>query len=153
MLRGSVCRVVKEKKKPWFKKPPTATSRRMRLVRSVNTNLEKTMESLLRTQGIKYQRQPLLFGRPDFRIKSTKVLIFCDSSFWHGRRVKELTGEAFKKNKEFWVNKLQENKKRDSKINSALRKEGWKVLRFWDTDILSRPSKIVKKLALEIKNG
>lgn len=139
-------------RKRWFKKPTLETSERMKRVKSCGTKLEKRMESLLKNQKIKYQRQPLLFGRPDFRIKNTKILIFCDSSFWHGRRVKEITGEAFKKNKEFWVSKLRDNKKRDLKINCALKKEGWKVLRFWDTDVLSIPSKIVKKLVLEIKN-
>lgn len=153
MLRGSVCRVVKETKKPWFKKPSSATSRRMRLVRSANTKLEKTMESLLKAQGIKYQKQPPLLGRPDFAIKNTNILMFCDSSFWHGRRIKEITGEAFKKNKDFWVNKLVENKKRDAIINKTLRKDGWRVLRFWDTDVLKHPEKIIKKLALEIKEN
>lgn len=138
-------------KKPWFKKPSADTSRRMRLVRNINTKLEKAMESLLKAHSIKYQGQPSVFGRPDFRIKNTRVLIFCDSSFWHGRRKKEISGEAFKKNKEFWVNKLRENKKRDARINRALKKKGWRVLRFWDTDILKNPDKTIKKLTSEIK--
>ena len=109
------------------------------------------MEALLRAEGIKCQKQPPLLGRPDFRIKNTKILIFCDSAFWHGRRKKEITGEAFKKNKEFWVNKLRENKKRDARINETLRKDGWRVLRFWDTDVLKFPGKVAKRLKREIK--
>lgn len=128
-------------------------SERMKRVRSIGTRLESAMESLLKERKIKYVRQPSLFGKPDFRIKNTNVLIFCDSSFWHGRRMKEVSGEAFKKNKDFWVNKLRENKKRDAKITRILRKDGWKVLRFWDVDILKKPDKIIKKLSLEIKNG
>ena len=89
-------------------------------------------------------------GHPDFRIKEANVLVFCDSSFWHGRREKEIKGEAFKKNKEFWMNKLTENKKRDARINRALRKEGWCVLRFWDTDIFKFPEKVIKRLLKEI---
>ena len=124
----------------------------MKKVKSTDTNLEKTMEKTLRSLHIKYEKQPDLEGCPDFRIKGTNILIFCDSSFWHGRRMREITGEAFKKNKEFWVNKLMENKKRDARINRALRKEGWKVLRFWDTEILKNPNGIIKKLNLKIKN-
>jgi len=138
-------------KKPWFKKPSLAVSKRMKLVKSANTKLEKAMEALLRAEGIKCQKQPPLLGRPDFRIKNTKILIFCDSAFWHGRRKKEITGEAFKKNKEFWVNKLRENKKRDARINETLRKDGWRVLRFWDTDVLKFPGKVAKRLKREIK--
>lgn len=139
--------------KPWFKKPPHIVSKRMRLVKSVNTKLEKAMEILLKERGIKYQNQPSLFGRPDFRIKNTNILIFCDSSFWHGRRFKEISGETFKKNREFWINKLRDNKSRDVRINRALKKEGWRVLRFWDTEILKSPEKVIKKLRMEIKKN
>ncbi len=140
-------------KKPWFRKPNLETSERMRRVRSCGTKLEKIMEVLLRNQKIKHEKQPSLTGKPDFRVKNTNVLIFCDSSFWHGRRKRELKGEAFKKNRDFWVNKLLENKKRDARINNALRKEGWKVLRFWDTDILKSPAKVIKRLSREIKEN
>jgi len=56
----------------------------MKKVKGRGTKPEKIFASLLRKNGIKYQGQPKLFGKPDFRVKDTKVLIFCDSSFWHG---------------------------------------------------------------------
>ena len=111
------------------------------------------MEDLLKEQKMKYERQVDLPGCPDFKIVGTNVLIFCDSSFWHGRRAREIKGEAFKKNKEFWVNKLRENRRRDARINRILRKEGWHVLRFWDTDILKFPEKVIKKLLRELKKN
>lgn len=104
------------------------------------------MEVLLKSERIRYDKQPLLTGKPDFRVKRTNVLIFCDSSFWHGRREKETTGEVFKKNRPFWINKLENNKKRDAKVNRILRRAGWSVLRFWDTDILRKPLKVKNKL-------
>lgn len=139
-------------KKPWFKKPSQAVSMRMKRVKSTNTKIEEFMENLLKEQKIKYDRQLNLLGRPDFKIKGTNVLIFCDSSFWHGRREKERNGKAFKKNREFWANKLTENRKRDAKINRILKKEGWNVLRFWDTDILKYPEKVKNKLSKVINN-
>lgn len=143
----------KENKKPWFRKPSLAVSKRMKRVKSSDTKMEKVMESLLKEQKIKYKKQINLLGRPDFKIVGTNVLIFCDSSFWHGRREKEIKGEAFKKNREFWVNKLRENRRRDIRINRVLRKEGWRVLRFLDTDILKHPEKVTKKLLREIKKN
>jgi len=143
----------KKNKKPWFRRPSSAVSERMRRVRSSDTKMEKAVENLLKEQKIRYERQINLLGRPDFRISGTSILIFCDSSFWHGRRAKEIKGEAFKKNKEFWVNKLRENRKRDARINRTLRKAGWRVLRFWDTDILKNPEKLIKKLSMEIKKN
>lgn len=118
----------------------------MKKVKSIGTSLEKRMESILRSLGIMYQKQPNLQGHPDFRISGTNVLIFCDSSFWHGRREKEITGNSFKKNREFWREKLTENRKRDNRNNRALRKSGWSVQRFWDTDILKKPDKVINRL-------
>jgi len=129
-----------------FKKPPEEVSERMRKVKSRGTRLEERMESMLRELGVKYQKQLNLQGKPDFRIHGTNVLIFCDSSFWHGRREKEITGEAFRKNREFWEEKLIENRKRDARNNRALRKSGWSVQRFWDTDILKKPDKVMNRL-------
>jgi len=123
-----------------------STSDRMRRVKSKHTNLERLFARLLRSNGIRYQSQPRIFGNPDFRIKSTKILVFCDSSFWHGRNKNEITGKAFKTNRNFWVNKLKYNKARDTRTNRVLRKQGWAVLRFWDDDILKRSSFVVAKL-------
>ena len=129
-----------------FEKPSKEVSERMNKVKSDGTSLEKGMESTLKSLGIRYQKQPNLQGHPDFRISGTNVLIFCDSSFWHGKREKEITGEAFKKNREFWREKLTENRKRDNRNNRALRKSEWSVQRFWDTDILKRPDKVRNRL-------
>lgn len=144
---------IQKGKRPRFEKPSRKVSERMSRVRSFNTGLEKSMESLLKDQNIKYDRQPRLPGRPDFRISGTKILIFCDSSFWHGRRKNEVSGNAFKKNTEFWTRKLLENRKRDRRTNRALRKLGWHVLRFWDTDILKSPGKVKKKFLEEIEKN
>ncbi len=125
----------------------------MRQVKSSDTTLERVMENLLKRQKIKYNKHVNLPGRPDFRIVGTNILIFCDSSFWHGRREKELKGEAFKKNKEFWVNKLKKNRRRDAGINRILKKEGWQVLRFWDTDIFKFQDNVAKKILREINKN
>ena len=143
----------KKIRKPRFKVPPLAVSDRMKRVRSFGTSIERGMEALLKKKKIRYEKQPSLIGKPDFRIKRTNVLIFCDSSFWHGRKHKEMTGEAFKKNKDFWANKLQNNKKRDARVNRILRGEGWSVLRFWDTDILKNPLKVEVKLMRAIEKN
>ena len=136
-----------------FKKPTPKTSRRMKKVKGRGTRLEKIFASLLRRSGIKYQSQPKLFGKPDFRIKNTKVLIFCDSSFWHGRRKKEITGEAFRVNKSFWREKLLYNKNKDKRVNRVLRRQGWTVVRFWDDEILKHPDRVLKKLNKYVKTS
>jgi len=137
-------------KHPKFRKPSLETSRRMKRIRSSHTGLEKAMAHLLKELGLKYTFQPRIFGRPDFRILRTSILIFCDSSFWHGRRTREITGKAFKKNRAFWTAKLLQNKKRDERINTLLRRNGWAVLRFWDDDILKCPEKVKRRIRRKI---
>jgi len=129
-----------------FKKPTKDVSERMKKVKSRGTTLEKEMERILRSLHMRYQRQLDLRGNPDFRIRDANVLIFCDSSFWHGRREKEVSGKAFKRNRSLWVEKLTKNRKRDERNNRALRRAGWSVWRFWDTDILKRPEKVKNRL-------
>lgn len=128
-------------------------SERMKRVKSKGTSLEKNFAKLLSTNGIQYQNHPHVFGRPDFRIKLTNILIFCDSSFWHGRNKKEISGAAFKKNRNFWVKKLQYNKARDARISRILRKSGWIVLRFWDEEITKRPLSVISKLNRYVKSS
>jgi len=36
---------------------------------------------------------------------------------------------------EFWIDKLEENVRRDSKNKLALEKEGWNVLIIWECDL------------------
>jgi len=129
-----------------FKKPTKEVSERMKRVKSRGTALEKQMENILRSLHIRYNRQPDIRGNPDFRIKDTNVLLFCDSSFWHGRREKEVTGKAFRRNRALWVEKLTRNRLRDERNNRALRRAGWSVWRFWDTDILKKPEKVKNRL-------
>jgi len=129
-----------------YKSPTKEVSARMKRVKSNCTSIEKEMKKLLEELNIRYEEQPKLIGRPDFRIHGKNILIFCDSSFWHGRREKEVSGKAFKRNRKFWMNKLIENKKRDLRNNGMLRNEGWSVHRFWDTDILKNKEKVIKRL-------
>ena len=118
--------------------PDKETSSRMRRVRSRGTSLEKNMQAILESLGVKYETQPNLLGHPDFRIRGDRILIFCDSSFWHGRRREDVNGSSFRKNKEFWSRKLATTRRRDRLITQKLKGDGWTVLRFWDTDVLRR---------------
>jgi DNA (cytosine-5)-methyltransferase 1 len=123
--------------------PSKQISDRMRKVRCKDTLIERKMERLLKQIYLSYETQPKMIGHPDFKLKDQKIAIFCDSSFWHGHPSKK---QQFKRNRAFWEHKIEENRKRDAKNNRILRKLGWKVLRFWDDDILKRPIMVARKL-------
>lgn len=135
-----------------FGTPTEEVSERMRSVRSRGTGLEARMEAILNNLGIQYEIQPKLPGHPDFRIKSTRVLIFCDSSFWHGRRKADVSGQSFRKNKRLWTSKIAATKARDARTSRSLRKAGWMVLRFWDTDIVRRPEAVEERIRRSLQD-
>jgi DNA mismatch endonuclease (patch repair protein) len=73
-------------------------------------------------------------GTPDFCWKRQKIAVFCDSSFWHGFNWSK-EKKKIKVRKSFWYKKIEDNIARDKKVNRKLRKDGWKVFRFWDFKI------------------
>ena len=135
-----------------FENPTQKMSERMKRIKSSGSKIEREMESFLKKLNVSYQKQPKLLGRPDFRIRGTKVLIFCDSAFWYGKKEKETKGTAFNKNKEFWMGKLNYNRKRDERNNRALRKLGWSVNRFSDDDVLKKREKTLRRLGRIVSN-
>lgn len=86
--------------------------------------------------GLRYRvNYRAVYGTPDLCFPHSRAAVFCDSSFWHGRNL--LEGEIPKTNRDFWVEKLQRNIRRDRQVNEALISDGWEVLRIWNEDILS----------------
>ncbi len=86
-----------------------------------------------------------IIGKPDFSWSKRKVAVFCDSSFWHGYKWGEkLNGKSFRTNRSYWIKKIQRNIERDKAVTRLLRKNGWKVLRFWDFQIEKNLDKCIK---------
>lgn len=111
-------------------------SYKMSRVRAKNTGIELRMAAIIRKYRLKgYRRNALgILGTPDFCWKKEKLAVFCDSSFWHGYDWKNQI-RTIKTRKTFWVNKIETNIKRDKSVTLKLRRQGWRVLRFWDFEI------------------
>jgi DNA mismatch endonuclease (patch repair protein) len=126
---------------PWLSTPEV--SRRMKLIRSSRTGLEAALRKLLRKSRIRFRSQPDYFGTPDFWVVGTNILLFCDSSFWHGRSLKPV---QFSRNRHLWVAKIKGNIQRDKTVTRVLRLQGWMVLRFWDNEILGNPELVIERI-------
>ena len=137
---------------PSYAKPSPETSSRMSKVRRCGTDIERTMAALLRGARLHYRSQPALSGNPDFRIATTRIVIFCDSAFWHGRWLNTPRAERFHKNQSYWHEKLEANRSKDRRINRKMRKRGWTVLRFWDEDIIRRPRRVIATIKDRIEH-
>jgi DNA mismatch endonuclease (patch repair protein) len=117
----------------------------MSRIRSKDTSIEKKLGKAMWAAGLRYRKNVRsVYGVPDFTFKSKKIAIFCDSEFWHGKKF--LEGEHFKKNIEFWENKIKRNIQRDKEVNEKLKADGWKVIRFWGKEIEKELSKCVQKV-------
>ena len=125
----------------------------MSKIKSKNTKLElnflKKLSSRVYPKGFRYRKHyRKLFGNPDVVFVRQKISVFVDSEFWHGYK--------FKKNKkalktDFWLQKIGKNIARDKKVNRILRKESWKVLRFWEKQIKKEPDKVINIILEELK--
>lgn len=120
----------------------------MSRIRSRGTTIEKLVASALRFEGLKGYRRNVssIIGKPDFSWGKQKIALFCDSSFWHGYRRMATQRHRFKSNKKFWIKKILGNMERDREVNRLLRKQGWKVLRFWDFQIEKDARKCINKI-------
>ncbi len=123
-------------------------SYKMSRVRATGTSIEKIMGSSLWNAGLRGYRKNLkgIVGTPDFCWKKQKVAVFCDSSFWHGFNWSERKKDI-KVRKGFWLRKIEDNIRRDRRITTRLKKDGWKVLRFWDFEIKKDVLACVKEIA------
>jgi DNA mismatch endonuclease (patch repair protein) len=82
--------------------------------------------------------------RPDFIFPRLRVAVFVDGCFWHGCP-KHATQP--KTNAKFWRDKIAGNKSRDRRVNSALRKRGWTVVRVWEHELRRRDeTKLLRRL-------
>ena len=75
---------------------------------------------------------PPLTVRPDFIFPKSRMAVFVDGCFWHGC---PKHGTRPKGNALFWRRKFAANKARDVRVNRALRRAGWRVLRVWEHDL------------------
>lgn len=110
------------------------------------------MEAALRRAKLRLTKHPKMLGRPDFIFPRAKVAVFCDSHFWHGYdwKVKQ---KEIRRNRSFWVPKILSNMRRDRLVDRRLRGEGWRVLRFWEHQILGFPDRCAVRVRKAIAAG
>ena len=119
---------------------PEMTYKIMSAVKSKNIKPEIKLRRELWSRGLRFRvNYKLLFGKPDVVFTKAKIAVFCDGDFWHGhnwviRGLPSLDAELEKYNK-YWSLKILTNIERDKKVTFNLEKDGWIVLRFWESDI------------------
>ncbi len=116
-------------------KTPEQIHYNMSRIKCKNTGIEVSLRKELWSRGLRYQKNVKdIEGKPDIVFRGKKVAVFCDSEFWHGYDW-ENRKNCIKKNREFWIEKINNNIIRDDKVNEILGEQGWTVMRFWGKEI------------------
>lgn len=115
--------------------------RNMSAIRSTGGKTEVALRSILHRRGLRFRKNdPRLVGKPDIVFPGPRVAVFIDGDYWHARVLREKGPEALHAriktaNRDYWIDKFTKRVKRDDEVTAGLEKDGWTVLRFWESDV------------------
>ena len=132
---------------------PRVTSRILASVRSSGTKPELALRRALRRRGARFQiNYSLAVGRPDIAFPRRRVAIFVDGDFWHGRGWRERGFRSLEdqfrhwNRGPWWFEKISGNVARDRRVTRSLRRQGWRVIRFSESELLARLDRCVERV-------
>ena len=128
---------------------PEITHKIMSSIRSKDTKPEMLIRRALWKKGMRYRvAVKELPGKPDIVFTKAKIAIFCDGDYWHGHnwalRGLSSLDEELTHYSEYWRNKIRKNVERDLENTKKLESSGWRVLRFWESEIKKDPEGCIK---------
>ena len=110
--------------------------KRMGNVRLKKGKAETLLAKALWHRGFRYRTNyKKLPGSPDIAILKYKIAVFVDGEFWHGQDWKKRK-TRLKRNKEYWIEKIEENMDRDTRVDAQLSEMGWIPIHFWEKKVL-----------------
>ena len=114
---------------------PKKRSEMMSGICSKNTKPEIIIRKGLFSRGFRYRiNHKKIFGKPDIVLKKYNAAIFIHGCFWHGH----IGCENFKipsSNRDFWIDKIYFNRKRDGEVLNYLHATGWRICIIWECSI------------------
>lgn len=122
----------------------------MQAVKHKGSAIEVALGKALWKRGYRYRKNDkTVFGKPDFCFRKYKVVVFADSEFWHGCNWEKKRLDH-KSNIGFWHKKIERNIQRDIEVNEYLKRNGWKVIRFWGKDIMKNLDDCIEIIEKEL---
>ena len=100
-----------------------------------DTTPEMRVRSALHRLGYRFRLHAReLPGKPDILLPRHRTAIFVNGCFWHRHRGCRLAYTP-KSNTRFWMSKFEANVIRDKAAVRSLRRNGWRVLTFWECQV------------------
>lgn len=112
------------------------TRKRMSRVKLKGGKAETALARALWQRGYRYRRNDKrLPGSPDIAVLKYRIAIFVDGEFWHGKDWETRKGRL-KRNREYWIEKIEENMARDMRDDRLLVQAGWMPIHFWEKEVM-----------------
>jgi DNA (cytosine-5)-methyltransferase 1 len=90
-------------------------------------------------------------GQPDIVFSKARIIVFCDGDFWHGRDWLRLKGKLNGgTNSKYWRAKIESNILRDRRNTAVLKKQGWTVMRLWESEIKRDPFAVAARVRQKV---
>lgn len=127
-------------------------SKRMSTVRLKGGKAETILAKSLWQLGVRYRKNyKKLPGSPDIAITKYKIAVFIDGEFWHGKDWEDKK-KRLKRNRDYWIEKIEENMARDIRNDDSLIDKGWIPIHFWEKEVLKDIESCILKVMSEIDN-
>ena len=129
------------------------TRKRMSRVRLKGGKAEQLLAKALWRKGYRYRKNDKhLPGSPDIAILKHRIAVFVDGEFWHGQNW-QTRKERLQRNREYWIEKIEENMARDRRNDQLLQYMGWTAIHFWEKEVLKRTEDCVAMIEETILAG
>ena len=110
-------------------------SEMMRAVKGKDTTPERIVRSAAHALGLRFRlHRKELPGRPDLVFAKYRVALFVNGCFWHRHSLcKKATIPS--SNRDFWLEKFDQNVRRDEQKQRQLEALGWRVVVLWECQV------------------
>ena len=107
---------------------------------------ETILAKALWEKGIRYRKNyKKIPGSPDIAITKYRIAVFVDGEFWHGENW-EVRKTKLKNNRDYWIEKIEENIARDIRNDNTLKEMDWIPLHFWEKEVKKNLDGCVNKI-------
>ena len=121
----------------------TPASSRMSRQRTRDTEPELVLRRELHRRGMRYRVGYPVPGSPrrsiDIAFVGIRLAVFVDGCFWHGCPTHATWPMT---NSQWWRDKIEANRKRDTDTDRLLREHDWESLRLWEHEIAAAADRV-----------
>ena len=122
-------------------------SERMKRMPTKDSKPELRLRKAIYGLGFRYRlHRKDLPGKPDIAFGPAKVAVFVDGCFWHNCPEH---GTIPKNNRDWWLEKFQRNRERDTLKDEQLKEMGWLPVHVWEHEDPDTAARNIKKLIKE----